>query len=435
MITLFDTSRFVYMRNEAKKNKVIDKLNDRLVKNKGKLPNYGITVEDFRNWCFNPEAFRKNRDKLLRQIDAGYIKNGQLEQIMNRARTEKIKEDGFSPSTSSSFMPVNEPLKDGEYDQVERSGRVVHVPKPSPTGRTSRNPNAQVSAADRTELEANLTPDSNYRVMFNMQYWLWTLNKVIYRIPKELWGSSDDSVLDIPIHPLLNCPQWSTYIGLSVDQDFSVEPDQEDIDNKVHLAIGAFYSIVRLEGKDYLFINLADRAASEINSRETVQIYWLLDLSQPTIGEALKAADAVDLNNGEAPYALRLSYSHLMGSSTGEILSFTDIINAILFINTEYKEQSEKVIVPKNHSPRRDNQSPYKLNPRPATIEYVVMEEAATIIRNATGHKSFNGRKAHIRKGHFHGYWTGPRNSDKRIYILKWVMPTFVRGTEVDDHC
>lgn len=431
MVTLFDTPPFANMRNEAKKNKVIDKLNERLVKNKGKLPRHGISVEDFREWCYNPKEFNNNRSNLLRQVDNGIIKKGQLEQIMHRAKDDALIAAGRT--TSASFLSVDDSLQSDEY--IERKGRVMNLPKPFPTGREKINPNSHVSAARRSELEAALTPDSNYRVMFHMQYWLWSLNKVIYRIPPELWAGSDESVFDIPIHPLLNCPQWSTYIGLSTDQDFSVAPSEKDVENGVHLAIGAFYSIVQLHGKDYMFINLADRSASSKHSNVTVQIYWLLDLSKSTIGEALKAADDVELDDSETPAALRLRYSNHDSGTTGEMLSFFDIINAIFFINTEYKDQVIKENIPRQHAPRRDNQSPYKLNPRLSTVEYVVMEEAATIIRNATGHKSFNGRKAHIRKGHFHGYWTGPRNSDKRIYILKWVMPTFVRGTEVDDHC
>lgn len=426
MITLFDTIPFATMRNEAKKNKVIDKLNERLVLKKGKLPRHGITVEDFREWCYNPEEFKKNRSALLRQVDAGMIRNGQLDQIMRRAQDEAVAASGRT--SEASFVSVNDPLKSDEY--VERKGAVMHLPKPSPTGRSMVNPNAHVSSARRAELEAALTPDSDYQVMFHMQYWLWSLNKVIYRIPEELWGCTDESVYDIPIDPLLNCPQWSTFIGLSSGQDFSIPPSQEDIDNRLHLAIGAFYSIVQLRGKDYMFINLADRVASPVNSHITIQLYWLLDLSKPTIGEALKAADDVELDDENKRTASRRFYD-----DTKDDLGFIDVINAIFFINTEHREQIARAAIPKAHSPRRDNNSPYKLNPRPATVEYTVMEEVATTIRNASGKRTFNGRKAHIRKGHFHGYWTGPRGSDKRIYILKWVMPTFVRGTVVDDNC
>lgn len=425
MLTLFDTIPFASMRSQAKKNKAIDRLNERLTLTKGKLPRHGITVDDFREWCYNPEEFKRDRAKLLQQVDSGLINNGQLDQIMQRASLEDIKVRAHEEITGKSFLSASDPLRDNEY--VQRKGALMNLPKPSPMGRADINPYNNVSTARRMELAANLTPDSDYQVMFHMQYWLWSLNKVVYKIPEELWGSSDDSVYDIPIDPLLTCPQWSTYIGLSTGQDFSKKPSQEDIDNRLHLAIGAFYSIVKYKGKDYLFINLADRPARATNSHITVQLYWLLDLSKPTIGEALKAADDIELDNVKNRTAKRMLYSD------DNDFGFIDIINAIFFINSEYREQRIKNVVPKQHAPRRENNAPYKLNPRAATIEYVVMEEAANLIRSSVTRGGVGSRKAHIRKGHRHGYWVGPRNSDKREYILKWLFPTFVRGTIVDD--
>lgn len=424
MLDIFDTVPFVTMREQAKKNNALDRLNEILTRTKGKLPRHGIAVEDFREWCYNPAQFKRERNRLLQLVDSGQISNSQLDQIMRRATMDDIRVRAHEEITGQSFLTSKDRLQSDEYH-----ARIGQLPKPSPIGRAVSDPYDRVSVARRMELSASLTPDPDYQVMFHMQYWLWTLNKVIYSIPEEIWGSSDESVYDIPIHPLLNCPQWSTYIGLSSKVDFSVKPTQEDIDKRVHVAVGAFYSIVRYQDKDYLFINLADRPSTAKNTHISIQFYWMLDLSQPTIGEALKAADDIELDNAKNRTAKRVKYTD------GEDYGFIDVINAIFFINTEYREQVKKNAVPKLHSPRRDNNGLYKLKPRPVPVEYTVMEKVVNVIREAEIKHTFNGRRAHIRKGHFHGYWTGPRGSDKRIYILKWVMPTFVRGTVVDDHC
>ncbi len=42
----------------------------------------------------------------------------------------------------------------------------------------------------------------------------------------------------------------------------------------------------------------------------------------------------------------------------------------------------------------------------------------------------------HLRRGHWHGYWIGPREASqrgKRKFIYKWLWPTFVHGRKVAD--
>lgn len=38
--------------------------------------------------------------------------------------------------------------------------------------------------------------------------------------------------------------------------------------------------------------------------------------------------------------------------------------------------------------------------------------------------------RPHLRRGHWHGFWTGPRkvDTDKQNFILKWIPPIFVNG-------
>ena len=44
---------------------------------------------------------------------------------------------------------------------------------------------------------------------------------------------------------------------------------------------------------------------------------------------------------------------------------------------------------------------------------------------------SGKARKAHTRRGHWHSYWVGPKNGDRRL-ITKWVAPVFV-GSKIAD--
>ena len=45
--------------------------------------------------------------------------------------------------------------------------------------------------------------------------------------------------------------------------------------------------------------------------------------------------------------------------------------------------------------------------------------------------QSNNHRRPHMRRGHWHHYWTGPKNGDRKL-ILKWVAPVFI-GLRTDN--
>ncbi|MBK8755508.1 MAG: hypothetical protein IPL99_29500 [Candidatus Competibacteraceae bacterium] len=35
---------------------------------------------------------------------------------------------------------------------------------------------------------------------------------------------------------------------------------------------------------------------------------------------------------------------------------------------------------------------------------------------------------SHLRRAHWHGYWVGPKEGDRR-FILKWIAPTLINAT------
>lgn len=43
-------------------------------------------------------------------------------------------------------------------------------------------------------------------------------------------------------------------------------------------------------------------------------------------------------------------------------------------------------------------------------------------------------KRPHTRRGHWHHYWTGPRNSESRRLILKWTAPTVIHPDNPDRH-
>lgn len=42
-------------------------------------------------------------------------------------------------------------------------------------------------------------------------------------------------------------------------------------------------------------------------------------------------------------------------------------------------------------------------------------------------------KRPHVRRGHYHHYWVGSRNSSERRLVLRWVAPTFINMEKSED--
>ena len=46
-----------------------------------------------------------------------------------------------------------------------------------------------------------------------------------------------------------------------------------------------------------------------------------------------------------------------------------------------------------------------------------------------TGHGGGSSKASHVRRGHWHSYWVGKKNEERKL-ILKWVAPTIIHPEE-----
>ena len=91
--------------------------------------------------------------------------------------------------------------------------------------------------------------------------------------------------------------------------------------------------------------------------------------------------------------------------------------------------------------PRKKNGQ--KKSQKPAKIQNVGYRIGATLRQQKKVYESSDTNTsptshrrspvAHIRRGHFQGFWTGPRDSKQRKLVVKWVAPTYVRGQQGAD--
>lgn len=395
------------MRQIIKQHRVLDKLNAKLRLTKGKLPSYGVGLEEFYSWMIGPPNEIINGAVSKSIFDSRVIKTSQVVQVMRRGAV------------------ANDVLLDPSV------GSTSYLPKPDPAGRSILKPTEVLKSKEymtRKEkaLLANIESNSelfgnDFYFMHANQTFLWSLNKVCYLLPKGVWQMDAGNLLDMPTDPLKNCPQWCTFIGLTHNHDM-LSPIVEE---NTMIGLGIFYGPIKYADKDLFLITLAVRPKHI--GHTPICLYWVMDLEKPSMIEALEACDDLDFEKSEGKFGVRIKKDG--GAPEGLNAAFADVINAILFVNTEHREQVEKKEPMFKRQPRRNLKSPFILDPRPNIVEYQVYEEMHTLITRQ-GSQSFTERRSHIRKGHWHGYWTGPRNSDSRVYITKWVMPTFVRGSK-----
>lgn len=113
------------------------------------------------------------------------------------------------------------------------------------------------------------------------------------------------------------------------------------------------------------------------------------------------------------------------------------IINVLLYLCAEEPDYNKK--------PRIASAKPnYIADKPPRKLSYTVVGQriGAAIRKGNAEVKERNARVsseqgrshappvAHVRRAHWHHYWTGARDSTDRKLILKWIPPVFVCGSE-----
>lgn len=115
------------------------------------------------------------------------------------------------------------------------------------------------------------------------------------------------------------------------------------------------------------------------------------------------------------------------------ILTFLIFLSAENFSSFVHLEKP-KAVVNKERLKKR--------NTLPAIENYIVAEREVALLRGydyssgigiVTSTGKGRAKKSHIRRGHWHHYWTGKRGSDERKLIVKFLMPVIVNGDEVMD--
>lgn len=235
----------------------------------------------------------------------------------------------------------------------------------------------------------------------------WRYGQGIYRFDPELLPALLDSPVSgsLPSEVLYRLPEWSIYVETP----------------------GMCWMDAQLFG---FWAHLEwDR------DKERVELRFLFDCDNGLIGQPLHLGnwtitEAVDRVFSEAKKQPGYTFTPGLIEKTAE--DFNPIISMLLYLCSDSPEIDDARVPgtsPHRAEPKKTKKG-LRLFPAPAPRVWAVGTEIGGQLRSASmqEHDS-TGKKirAHLRRGHWHGYWTGPK-TEKQKFSYRWISPLVVAG-------
>lgn len=155
-----------------------------------------------------------------------------------------------------------------------------------------------------------------------------------------------------------------------------------------------------------------------------------------------------DILKGSWPFMLHIDNHNIIrslqecyGTKSEEILyAISDELSLLLYLCSEAPDYGDRT-PPKYVEPKRIKGG-YKWIPKQRPEEWNIGVRLGAAIRNYKASEAHAGDgeptgrsvRPHIRRAHWHGYWTGPRKEPaQRKFVHKWIPPIPVNVTPEDD--
>jgi hypothetical protein len=258
----------------------------------------------------------------------------------------------------------------------------------------------------------------------------WRKNKIVYRFDRGLLDvlSESDGSLDMPLSLLDFLPVETFYVELSPSSGYWAQ-----------------------------MINVADEHGGTEIRAVNIFYTWLMD-DGGISGEWLQATSQGPFDRGDGiptnPKPEERTFRSIrdLFATHKEIAPDTpfselddsvvnDVVASLLYLCAENRELARDSRLRRNKTPKEFSKI------KDVQRELIVWEAAPTITERirkfgasaiyghspASGHGTGARKSPHVRRAHWHTYWTGPRNSDERKQIVRWVLPTFVNADLLEE--
>lgn len=246
----------------------------------------------------------------------------------------------------------------------------------------------------------------------------WRMTQGIYRFDADMFAALWDTPVDgrLPIEVLYQLPEWCVYIEAPQGEQRQLNGWFAHLEYDINTGRPELRFVIdRDAGLSPYVMHLTDPT--------------LEACIQKTIEEVTRQAQAhqVDFEMPEEGYA---EYAALLSPMISVSLYLCSLSADI----ADLRGKREK---PENPAPKKTKKG-MRMFPQPETTWLVGYRIGATIRlaehkpTGEPGGGSHASPRPHIRRAHWHAYWTGPRKQPaKRRLILKWLPPVSVGTGEI----
>ncbi|QYW05262.1 hypothetical protein pEaSNUABM21_00248 [Erwinia phage pEa_SNUABM_21] len=259
---------------------------------------------------------------------------------------------------------------------------------------------------------------------------VWSFTKGVFKIDQEIWKhlAEGEPPKILPSDTLKRLPNWSQWLDTSLRM---VRHDSAS-DTLFALTTEGFWST-------YLCYDHQNRTHMFLVAPTVMQIgkesFIATTLVMFDITKDHEMEDNMDwqitATSTDGQTSVRFTKEHETYGKIfdGLVSAWIDsAVNALLFVASSvdnvYKGGVKGII------PRKQGKT-FKVLPIRDVRVWHVGSELLNEIRqyeSDVASESSQNRRAHIRRGHYHNYWYGPRDGE-RVLKAKWLPPCVVRGT------
>lgn len=244
----------------------------------------------------------------------------------------------------------------------------------------------------------------------------WRYSRSVYRFDPDVYRELIDTSLsgDLPEEVLLRLPEWSVYVEM---QDETVS--------------GFFASLEYVSpGKAELRFVFCKKEQKE----RMFPFYLVLSAGtiEKSFDESLKEYEALSGENDAD--MVKAGYEEVLGENLSLVKKALSLVLYICSDEAEMRDRDAPDWEPSLPRPKM-TKGQERLFPADRNRIVDVGRELGAMLREGAVHGkpgAPTGRsvRPHLRRGHWHGFWTGPRkeNRDQQKFVLKWLPPVFVHG-------
>lgn len=240
----------------------------------------------------------------------------------------------------------------------------------------------------------------------------WRVTQGIYRFDPDLYAAIIDTPVDgdLPHDVLYRMPEWCVYIETSG----MVWLDASLLGFFAHLEHDAN------NGRPELRLLL---------DTDTALIPLPVHLGQWSLAESIRRMlDVASIQSGMA--------IPTKGATKPIAEAVEPLISLLLYLCSQNAEIGDGSRLPANPKPVKTKRGLRTFAPdKPVTWDVGVRLGAAlrkARVESVAGDGTHSGPLPHVRRAHWHGYWTGPRAGERKL-ILKWLPPIPVNVESPDD--